>query len=500
MARYNAFRFLSMSTVRCTSFNSSTNPKRSLVHDKTTSDRLILSMAQDDHFQFDKIDVISGARILREGWDPVAQHDIHIEDDKIKTIVPHVTDTSSYASNGVLDASGFLIAPSLCHAHIHLDKCFLLSDPKFMDLEIVKGDFAEAMELTAKAKARFGKDDLLRRGSWLIAESIAAGVTHMRAFVEVDHIVRMQCLDTAIELKKHFAAACEIQICAFAQEPIYSGTHGAANRELMEAAVSNEHVSVVGTTPYVESDEENMKRNVNWAIQMASGSSLHLDFHLDYNLDGSQSAWTDLVINQLELLSLYRRDRSSSEDCTAVLSHCTRLTLYDDPSWQTLSRRVQNLALYFIGLPTSDLYMMGRPHSHEGGGERVRGTLQIPQMIQRYGLQCAIAINNVGNAFTPYGSCDPLTIASTGVGLYHAGTRRDAQLLYDCVSARAMKSIGYTSKPFTIGEPANFVLFDMGGPGCSLLSTRRGRRTLQEVVYNPPKERKTVFKGHLIHT
>ena len=455
-------------------------------------------MAENNQFRREKIDVISGARILAEGWDPDAQHDIHIEDNNIKRIVPHLTDTSSNTYKSTLNAMNCLIAPSLCHAHIHLDKCFLLSDPKFGDLEIVKGDFAEAMDITAKAKARFEKDDLLRRGKWLIAESIAAGVTHMRAFVEVDHIVRMKCLDAAIELKKQFAAGCEIQICAFAQEPIYSGTYGAANRELMEAAVANEHVSVVGTTPYVESDEESTKKNIDWAIKIASISSLHLDFHLDYNLDGSQSAWTDLVTRRLDSMSMYQKDRSSHESRTVVLGHCTRLTLFDEPVWRWLSQRTQHLNLYFIGLPTSDLYMMGRPKSHEGGGKRVRGTLQMPQMILKYGLQGAIAINNVGNAFTPYGSCDPLSVVSMGIGLYHAGTKLDAQLLYDCVSIRAIDSIGYTSRPFAIGEPANFVLFDMGGSGSGLLSTNRGRRTLQEVVYDPPKERMTIFNGYLI--
>ena len=455
-------------------------------------------MAEDCHFRREKIHVISGARILAEGWDPDAQHDIHIQDNNIKRIVPHLTASNSNTYKSTLNATNCLIAPSLCHAHIHLDKCFLLSDPKFADLEIVKGDFAEAMEITAEAKARFETEDLLRRGKWLIAESIAAGVTHMRAFVEVDHIVRMKCLDAAIELKKQFAAGCEIQICAFAQEPIYSGIYGATNREFMEAAVANEHVSVVGTTPYVESGEENVRQNIDWAIKIASGSSMHLDFHLDYNLDGSQSAWTDLVTTQLQSISLYRRDRSSSKDHTVSLGHCTRLSLFDEPVWRALRQRMQHLNLYFIGLPTSDLYMMGRPKSHEGGGERVRGTLQMPQMIQEYGLQGAIAINNVGNAFTPYGSCDPLSVASLGIGLYHAGTKLDAQLLYDCVSIRAIDSIGYTSRPFTIGGPADFVLFSMGGSGSGLLSTNRKRRTLQEVVYDPPKERRTIFNGCLI--
>ena len=455
-------------------------------------------MAEDNQFRREKFDVIAGVRILAKGWDPDAQHDIHIEDNNIRRIFPHLPDANSNTHKDTLNAMNCLIAPSLCHAHIHLDKCFLLSDPKFADLEIVKGDFAEAMAITAKAKARFEKDDLLRRGKWLIAESIAAGVTHMRAFVEVDHIVRMKCLDAAIELKRQFAAGCEIQICAFAQEPIYSGTYGAANRELMEAAVANEHVSVVGTTPYVESGEENAKKNIDWAIKIASASSMHLDFHLDYNLDGSQSAWTDHVTTQLQSISLYQRDRSSLKKKTVILGHCTRTTLFDEPVWQGLSQRMQHLNIYFIGLPTSDLYMMGRPKSHEGGGERVRGTLQMPQMILKYGLQGAIAVNNVGNAFTPYGSCDPLSVASMGIGLYHAGTKSDAQLLYDCVSIRAIDSIGYTSRPFAIGEPANFVLFDVGRPKNSLLSIRRGRRTLQEVVYDPPKERKTVFNGYLI--
>lgn len=87
----------------------------------------------------------------------------------------------AYLRNGEFQ----VLLPSLCHPHIHLDKCFLLSHPKYVDLEIMKGDFAEALELTSEAKKRFEEDDLITRGKWLIQESIAAGVTHMRAFVEV---------------------------------------------------------------------------------------------------------------------------------------------------------------------------------------------------------------------------------------------------------------------------------------------------------------------------
>lgn len=48
-----------------------------------------------------------------------------------------------------------LLTKSLCHPHIHLDKCFLLSHPKFKDLKIQKGDFAEALELTSMSATTY---------------------------------------------------------------------------------------------------------------------------------------------------------------------------------------------------------------------------------------------------------------------------------------------------------------------------------------------------------
>lgn len=51
--------------------------------------------------------------------------------------------------NAAVKDSQFLI-PSLCHPHIHLDKAFLLSHPKYEDLVIERGDFAEAISLTSR--------------------------------------------------------------------------------------------------------------------------------------------------------------------------------------------------------------------------------------------------------------------------------------------------------------------------------------------------------------
>lgn len=95
-----------------------------------------------------------------------------------------------------------------------------------------------------------------------------------------------------------------------------------------------------------------------------------------------------------------------------AFGHCTRLTLFKSEEWLKLRERAQGYPISLVGLPTSDLFMMGRPGEEEEGGQRVRGTLQVLHIIQKYGINSAIGVNNVGNAFTPQGSCDPLSIAS----------------------------------------------------------------------------------------
>jgi hypothetical protein len=68
--------------------------------------------------------------------------DVTCGDGCIKSIGEH------HPSPGT-EPDGRLLTPSLCHPHIHLDKCFLLFHPRYADLEIQNGDFGEALELTS---------------------------------------------------------------------------------------------------------------------------------------------------------------------------------------------------------------------------------------------------------------------------------------------------------------------------------------------------------------
>ena len=140
---------------------------------------------------------------------------------------------------------------------------------------------------------------------------------------------------------------------------------------------------------------------------------------------------------------------------TVVLGHCSALTLLSHEALRRLSKQIREseLPIFFVGLPASDLYMMGRPAQYEDEEgrprqqqqqpmSRSRGTLNPVLLEKEYGIEVVLGVNNVGNAFTPWGSGDPLQLASMGVGLYHGGTGEAGEVLFGSVSWRARRAVG----------------------------------------------------------
>lgn len=444
------------------------------------------------------VKIISNVRLPKTAAG--SQWDVHIQDGIVSDVREHRE--TGHLSAEAIDGHGALLAPSLCHPHIHLDKAFLLSHPKYANLQMGKGDFQEAMSLTNQAKAQFEHADLLDRGQRLIDESVAAGVTHMRAFVELDAGVGRKCLDAGITLRQQAEQrrTCDIQICAFAQLPLFSATQddkdGEIIRHLMQQAATNEAVHVIGSTPYVEADRQSMEKNVEWMVDMSIRSNRHLDFHLDYNLDSNVEPLVWHVISTLK----EKKWKDRTKDRTVVLGHCTRLALWEDEQWRKLASEISEaeLPISFVGLPTSDLFMMGTGRSPE-----IRGTLKVPKLIREYGLNASLSVNNVGNAFTPQGSCDPLALASQCVGVYQTGTQKDTELLYECISTRAKSAIGRQHPNISAMDlsirnesPADLVLFPCA-PGKQAWRTCKsvddavfqyhsnGRRVISEGILQP---------------
>ena len=75
-------------------------------------------------------------------------------------------------------------------------------------------DFSEALRITAKVKEGFRDDiqNLYDRGNKLIRDSVEAGVTSMRAHVEIDMTVYDACIRAALELEINWRGICDVRI------------------------------------------------------------------------------------------------------------------------------------------------------------------------------------------------------------------------------------------------------------------------------------------------
>lgn len=460
--------------------------------------------------------------VIIPGIDAGRQWDIQIDNGRIVSRVPSQPNSTSIPS---------LLLPPLCHPHIHLDKAYILTcnkpafheQPDYSDLMPQSGDFKEALANTSAAKGRYTPEDLYLRGSQLLADSYRRGVTSMRAFVEVDAVTGFKTVDAAVKLKRDFAHLIRVQICVFAQDPIFSGDSSSRNRELLLEALNKyaEDVEALGTTPYVEADQNAAVKNIDFAIRTAMERHLLLDFHLDYHLETPQDPAPGTLLETLldHLIEHKWTERTSKDRQAIAIGHCTRLTTTDSSVAERIVSLVKNnkLPVHFVGLPSSDLYMMGRPNAPPGlrgpthPHSRPRGTMQIPSMIKDWGLDGCLGVNNVGNAFTPSGDGDPLQLASWGALLYHAGTGADAELLYGCVSERARRAIGLVSderEQFGGTQPGQDLGHGVPVPGLLFKSVEyievpgksgeehdqirvpaRQRLSVKDVVWDPPSLR-----------
>ncbi|KAH7925904.1 Metallo-dependent hydrolase, partial [Leucogyrophana mollusca] len=407
-----------------------------------------------------------------------------------------LSDTLSGLPVQVVDGEGGVLLPSLCHAHIHLDKCFILGQCE----PLITGSLAEALQVTNQAKATFPDhpNDLYARATRLVRESVEAGVTSMRAYVEIDTAVDFLCLDVGLTVSREWSEACDVQIVAFAQEALFSHSNAqkpGRNYELLVEAIGRPGVSVVGSAPWVEPSPALAKENITRILALAKENNLHADFHLDYNVDPQIEPMVWYVLDQMRALSW-----TKATGKRVTLGHATRLGLFTTEEWAKLKLAMEELPLEVVGLPQSDMYMMGRA-SATGAIPLGGRTLNAPQIWRRHGVHVALSVNNVENAFTPQGSLDPLSLASLGVGVFQVGTENDWRELLRAVTISSKRAIG-------LGGDNDFRCESEAQDGGNELVPRVGdpadffvvheARRWQSTVLNPGFDRTTLYRGKVV--
>jgi len=357
--------------------------------------------------------------------------DIGIKDGVIAEIAPRIAaDVARECAEGCLAFGGFV------ESHIHLDKACILDRCTIAD-----GTLAEAISLTAAAKAGFTVDDVYSRAARVVEMAILHGTTHMRSFVEVDPRAGFRSLEALLKIRRDYAFAADLQICAFAQEGLTNEPETAAMLgEALEAGAD-----LVGGCPYTDPDPI---AHVSAIFDIAEHYDVATDFHSDFDLDPERAILPEIIA----------QTRARDYGGRVSVGHVTKLSAMGPEQVAQLVGQLEEAGVAVSVLPATDLFLTGRD------ADRLipRGLAPAALMAER-GVVVALATNNILNPFTPFGDGSLIRIANLFANVAHLARADDIAAVFDMVTVNAARQIG-VRYGLAVGMPADVVLIDAPDP------------------------------------
>ena len=354
--------------------------------------------------------------------------DIGVRDGRIAEIAANIaTDAPA------MPLDGCLVLPGFVDTHIHLDKSCIVDRCR---CEL--GTLQEAITTVAAAKRAFTEDDVRARAQSTLERAIVQGTTHMRTHVEVDPRVGLTSFEAIRKLKRNYAWAIDLEICVFPQEGL---TNDPGTEELLVAACAA-GADLIGGCPYTDTDPH---AHIARIFALAEHYNVDIDFHLDFDLDPS---W-------MHLDEVCRQTEKRRRGGRVAVGHVTKLSAIDPGALAAIARRLADTGVAVTVLPATDLFLMGRQHSHNVP----RGVAPAHRLVGR-GVTCSLATNNVLNPFTPFGDCSLVRIANLYANTAQAGTQNDLAMCFDLVTVLPAKLMNLDTYGVAVGHPADIVVLD----------------------------------------
>ena len=332
---------------------------------------------------------------------------------------------------------GRVVTPGLVDAHIHLDKA-LLSDRA----PSREGSLAEALRVTAEAKRGFTREDILARARRTLDMAVRQGTTAMRSHAEVDPIVGLMGFEALSTLKREYAPAIDLQLCAFAQEGILKspGTE-ALLREALRAGAD-----LVGGVPYVDPDPH---RHIDIVFDLAAEFGVDADFHADF-FDEPQHLHARYIAAETVRRGWQGR---------VALGHMSEMAALPPDEQDALARTLADAGVSVIVLPATDLYLMGRKDVRSPR----RGLAPVKRLLAA-GVTVAAATNNVQNAFTPVGTAGlPLMGYLVAVGA-HMGAAPELLQVLEMLTTQPARILGLRDHGIRVGARADLAIWETDRP------------------------------------
>ena len=345
------------------------------------------------------------------------------------------------------DGGGCLAFPGYVEAHIHLDKALILDR-----CDMCAPSLASAVAESARAKAEASEADVYARAARVVEMAILHGTTCMRSFVELDPGAGTRGFDAILRVRRDYAWAVDIQVCAFAQEGL---TQEPETERLLVHAL--EHgADLIGGCPYRDSDPAGHIRRI---LDLAVRFDVDADFHIDFDLDPASP----------DLPALIDETEARGWQGRVVAGHATKLSAMAPEAVEMLGRRLAAAGIGIVALPSTDLFLTGR----DADRLAPRGVAPLAR-LRDLGVVTATASNNIQNPFTPYGDANPLRMANLYANLAHLASDAELAHAFDMVADGAARLIGRPRR-LEVGAPADIVLVDAPDPAAAVRGLAEAR-------------------------
>lgn len=381
--------------------------------------------------------------------------EIGIQGGKIAAISPGLA-----AEGETIDVGGRLVSSGFVETHIHLDKSCILDRCKSN-----RGDLEEAIGEAARAKLAFTPEDVHARATRTLEKAILQGTTHMRTHLEVDPGVGLRSLEGVLPLIKEYAWAIDLDICVFPQEGLLNNP---GTDELMVEALKR-GCRVVGGAPYTDS---NPPGQIDRVFEMAREFDIDIDMHLDFGP----------TADDMDVEHVCRRTDEHNYGGRVAIGHVTKATSLPQPAFEAMAKRLADSGVTLTVLPSTDLFLMGRNHTHDQNVPR--GVVHAHKLLH-HGINCTLSSNNILNPFTPFGDCSQLRMANLYANICQVGKQADMKACFDMITSRPARAMRLKDYGLAVGKSADLIVLDASEPAMAvaelapvLYTFKRGRQTV----------------------
>ena len=398
----------------------------------------------------ENFDIVLRNAKTRKGGDRLV--DIAIKDGKIAEIAEKVSGIGEREIN----ADGRLVTESFVNTHLHLCKVYTL---EMMDEDALKdyhgetmGKAMTAIELAARVKEKYDEKWIIKNVRRAMKLAARNGVTHIRAFADVDNKAKLEGIKALLSAKEEFKDVVELQVVAFPQDGV---VREPGAKELVEEAIKM-GADVVGGIPWIEFTDQDEQSHIDAMFEIAK----------KYNKDVSMLVDDagDPGLRTLEMLAV--KTIKEGWAGRSLAHHARAMALYPEPYFQKV------VAL----LKKAQMGVVSDPHT---GPLHAR----VRELVKQ-GVLVALGQDDISDAYYPYGRNNLLEVVFLSSHILWMTTRSDMEKLYDMVTIDAAKAIGLKNFKLQKGAEANLVVLK--------------ESNLREVIRNHDEPLYVVSHGKLV--